>query len=126
MKYMIMMFGDQSSMMEGKSPEWIGSMMEFMHALDDELRGAGEWVDGQSLADPSQAKTARFVNGAPVASDGPFAEAKESLAGYWIVDASEQRAVEIASRCVAFVHRPFEVRQVTTGSWDDMEAPSEM
>ena len=112
MKYMIMMLGDQATLMEGKSPEWITSMMEFMHTLDGELKEAGEWVDGQALADPSQAKTVRFVSGTPVATDGPFAEAKESLAGYWILDVSEERAIEIASRCVAFVHVPFEVRQV--------------
>ena len=119
MKYMIMMFGDQAAQMGGKSPEWIKSYMEFMHTLDGELKEAGEVVDGQGLVDPSQTKTIRFVNGAPVATDGPFAEAKESLAGYWILDVSEERAIEIASRCVAFVHVPFEVRQV-------MSAPPEM
>lgn len=113
MKYMIMMFGDPSTVTQAQSPEWIGSMMKFMLDLDGELRETGEWVDGKGLADPSQAKTVRFEKGIPVATDGPFAEAKESLAGYWIVDVSEERAIEIASRVVAFLEGgAFEVRQV--------------
>jgi hypothetical protein len=112
MKYMIMMFGDQGTMIESRSTEWIRSMIGFMGDLDQELRDAGEYVDGQGLVDPTQAKTVRFQGGAPVVTDGPFAEAKESLAGYWIVDVAEERVFEIASRIVAFIEGPVEVRQV--------------
>jgi len=112
MKYIIMMFGDQNTMMEGKSPEWIREMMQLMHTIDKEIKDSGEFVDGQGLVDPSEAKTVRFIKGAPVPTDGPFAEAKESLAGYWIIDATEERALEIASRVVAFIEGPIEVRQV--------------
>ena len=77
------------------------------------MRESGELVEDHGLADGSQAKTVRFQNGIPVATDGPFAESKESLVGYWIVDVeSEQRAIEIASRIVAFVKAPIEVRRV--------------
>jgi hypothetical protein len=113
MKYMILMLGDQATMMEVKSPEWIRDMIAFMGQVNDELIEAGELVEGHGLADASQAKTVRFQDGAPVATDGPYAEAKESLAGFWIVDVeSEARALEIASRVVAFTHEPLEVRQV--------------
>jgi hypothetical protein len=112
MKYLIMMFGDQATMMETRTTEWIRSMIGFMQNLDRELRDAGEYVDGQGLVDPTQAKTVRFERGAPVVTDGPFAEAKESLAGYWIVDVSEERALEIASRIVVFIEGPIEVRQI--------------
>lgn len=54
--------------------------------------------------------------GAPVSTDGPFAEIKESLAGYWIVEASEERAIEIASRVVAYTEYPMEVRQIMNES----------
>ena len=101
MKYLIMMFGDQATMMETRSTEWIRSMIGFMKDLDQELRDAGEYVDGQGLVDPTQAKTVRFENGAPVVTDGPFAEAKESLAGYLI-----------SSRIVAFIEGPIELRQI--------------
>ena len=113
MKYLIAMFGDQASMVETRSTEWIKSMIRFMQDLDQELADAGERVESVGLADPSQAKTVRFEHGAPVPTDGPFAESKESLAGYYIVDVeSEDRAIEIASKIVAFIEGPIEVRQV--------------
>jgi hypothetical protein len=112
MKYIIMMFGDQNTMMETRSPEWIREMLAFMHAMDQEIRDAGEYVDGQGLVDPSLAKTVRLIDGIPVPTDGPFVEAKESLAGWWIIDGTEERALDLASRCVAFTEGPVEVRQV--------------
>jgi len=57
MKYIIMMFGDQNTMMETRSPEWIREMIGFMQKIDQEIKDAGEFVDGQGLVDPSEAKT---------------------------------------------------------------------
>jgi hypothetical protein len=112
-KYMIMMFGADYSLLETRPPEWIKELIAFMHKLNEELTASGELVDGQGLVDASQAKTVSIRGGIPVATDGPFAESKESLAGYWIVDVeSEARALEIASRVVAFTREPIEVRQV--------------
>jgi hypothetical protein len=68
-------------------------------AIMDELNERGEWVSGEALADASLAKTVKPVDGVPAVTDGPFAEAKEQLAGFCIFDVeSEERAVEIASR----------------------------
>src|SRR5687767_14431935 len=107
MKYMIMMIGDQNTMWETRTPEWIKGMQEFMMKMNAELEASGELVDGRGLADPSQAKVVRMQDGLPVATDGPYAEAKESLAGFWIVDVeSEERAIEIASKTVAFTGEP--------------------
>ncbi len=116
MKYMIMMFGDQSGL-ESQTPEWIKEMFQFMHKFNEDIMKSGEFVDAQGLADASQAKTVRFKNGIPVATDGPYAESKESLAGYWIVDVdSEARAIELASKVVAFIGPagapPIEIRQI--------------
>ena len=98
MKYMIMTFGDTSAL-EGKSPEWIKEMIEFMQRIDVELTESGELVFQQGLADPSQARTVKVQQGVPVATDGPFAESRESLVGFWVVDVeNEARAVEIAAR----------------------------
>ena len=113
MKYMIMTFGSAEAGLAAMGKEWMLEMIQFMRKLDDDLRKSGELVSAEGLADGSQAKTVRFENGIPVATDGPFAESKESLVGYWIVDVeSEARAVEIASRIVAFVKVPIEVRRV--------------
>jgi hypothetical protein len=116
MKYMIMMFGGFGETLENRTPEWITSMHELMVKLDGELIEAGELVAGAKLADPSRAKTVQFRGGVPVPTDGPFAEVKESLAGYWIVDTSEERALEIASQVVAFIEYPMEVRQIMEAS----------
>jgi len=113
MKYLIALFGDQATMVETKSTEWIKDMIRFMGELDHELADSGERVDSVGLVDPTQAKTVRFVQGALVATDGPFAEAKESLAGYYLIDVeSEARALEIASKIVGHIHEPVEVRQL--------------
>jgi hypothetical protein len=124
MKYMIMMFGDAATMMDQQPREWIMEMMAFMHTLNDDLTRSGELVDAQGLTDGSQAKTVSLKNGIPVATDGPYAESKESIIGYWIVDVvDEARAIEIASRVVAFIGPagapPVEIRQI-------MSAPPEV
>lgn len=113
MKYMIMMLGDQSTMMEVRTREWILDMIDFMGKIGTELAESGELVDNRGLADPSTAKVVRISGGVPVPTDGPYAEAKESLAGYWIVDVvDEARALEIAAKVVDFTKEPIEVRQV--------------
>jgi hypothetical protein len=112
MKYMIMMVGGLGTLTRDRSPEGIAGMHELLMKLDTELKGSGECVASDALADPSQAKTVRFTGGAPVPTDGPFAEVKESLAGYWIVEVDEERALEIASRVVGYTEYPMEVRRI--------------
>ena len=113
MKYMIMMFGKTAELWETQTPEWISGMNELIMRLDQEIKDKGEHVDGQKLAGTNAAKTVVIEDGAPVATDGPFAEAKESVVGYWIVDVdSEDRAVEIVSEIVAYTKVPMEIRQV--------------
>ena len=113
MKYMIMTFGSAEGGLAAMGKDWMLEMIQFMKDLDVDLEKSGELVSNGGLADGSQAKTVRFENGISVATDGPFAESKESLVGYWIVDVeSEERAVAIASRIVDFVKSPIEVRRV--------------
>ncbi len=97
----------------------IGFMMRF----NKELHESGELVGAEGLAGPDQAKLVRAgKDGAPV-TDGVFPEAKEFLAGYWIVDVdSAERAYEIAARASAApgpggtpLNMPIEVRQVMSG-----------
>lgn len=112
MKYMIMMFGEAGAMMEVRSPEWIREMIGFMIQLDKDLRESGELVFNAGLADGSTAKLVRHENGVAVTTDGPFAESKESLVGYWVVDVvNEDRAIELASQIVEW-SGVVELRQV--------------
>ena len=113
MKYMIMMFGSAAGMMEVKSMDWIKDMIQFMKKLDQDFRESGELVFEAGLVDGSQAKAVTFENGAPFVTDGPYAEAKESIIGNWVVDVeNEARALAIASHIVAFTQGPIEVRQL--------------
>jgi len=112
MKYMIMMFGGVGEAIADRSPEWITGFHELMMKLDNELRESGELVDSQKLMDPSRARTVRVVDGAPVPTDGPFAEVKESLAGYWIIEATEERAIALTAQVVGYSGYPMEVRRI--------------
>jgi hypothetical protein len=103
------------------APEEARAHIDYQRAMNRELVESGELVDAQALTGP---EVARFVvvdnAGAPVVTDGPFAEAKELLAGYRIVDVeSEARALEIAAKVSAApgpggrpIRQQIEVRQV--------------
>ncbi len=127
MKYMLMMHaprgkGDWAVM--DWPPESLNAHIQFMMRLNKELAEAGELVGAEGLDMPSQARIVRASsNGAPEVTDGPFAESKEFLAGYWIVDVeSPQRAHAIAARASSApgpkgtpLNMPIEVRQVMSG-----------
>ncbi|HEY0714114.1 MAG TPA: YciI family protein [Polyangia bacterium] len=105
MKYMLMMNGTKADMQKFGTmpPEDIHAHIAFMHRFNEELKASGELVDAQGLAGPEQAKIVRAQpGGAPAVTDGPFPEAKEFLAGYWIIETrTPERAIEIAARASA-------------------------
>jgi hypothetical protein len=77
----------------------IKGVMSDVDTLMAELTASGEWVGGEGLLPATEAKIVRVRNGVPAVTDGPFAEAKEQMVGYCIVDcATEERAIEIAAR----------------------------
>ena len=108
MKYMILTYASQRDYdgMAGKpaeervwSAEEFAAMGEFMEAFNKDLADSGELVETRALAAPVLTRRLRLQNGVPVATDGPYAEAQEVLAGYWIVECdSFDRATEIAAR----------------------------
>ncbi len=105
MKYMMMMNtprGTGDYQINNWSPEDFKAHIAFMHSFNKELVEAGEFVDGQGLTPPGQAKLVRAgKNGEPI-TDGPFAESKEFLAGYWIIDVdSPERAYRLAAKASA-------------------------
>jgi hypothetical protein len=105
MKYMLMMHYTDLGVPEISqwTPEEISAHIQFMNDLDKDLRGSGELVFSEGLAGPDEAKVIRSRPGAePEITDGPFAEVKEFLAGFWIVDCdTAERAVEIAAQASA-------------------------
>jgi hypothetical protein len=124
-KYMLLMqFSAQSAdfpSIDTWTPEEVQAHIGFMVDVNGKLTAAGEWVDGQGLAMPAQAKIVRAGSrGEAVVTEGPFAETKEFLAGYWIVDCdTPERAVEIAAQVSAApgpggrpINMPIEVRPI--------------
>ena len=106
MKYMLMMHAPRGKggwQVSNWSPEDLKTHIAFMMRFAKELGDAGELVGAEGLAGPDQARIVRAgKNGAPEVTDGPFPEAKEFLAGYWIVDVdSTERAYELAARASA-------------------------
>jgi len=87
------------------------AMCAFYEELEKELTESGEFVESRGLSDPSHSKVVRKQDGVPVATDGPFAEAKEALVSYSILDCeSYDRALEIAARVVDFTSDTVEIR----------------
>lgn len=79
--------------------ENIDQAMATVEDLVAELTASGEWVSGEALADQAGSRTITLRNGVPTATDGPFLESKEYLAGYCVIDcATPERALEVAKR----------------------------
>jgi len=103
------------------SEEERDGLMGEVDALMTELTESGEWVGGEALADSSQTRTVRVRGGVPAVTDGPYAEAKEQLAGYCMVDCeSPERAVEIAARWPDARFWAMEVRPVMDTAGTEM------
>ena len=107
MKYMIMLYGSQRDydLMSGEAtdasfdPEKLAAMHAFMGTWNAELVESGEFVDAKGLAAPALTRRFGSKDGAPVITDGPYAETQEVLAGYTIIEvASPERASEIVSK----------------------------
>ncbi len=88
MKYMMHMnVKGGSYQMEGWAPADIQAMVGFMHAFNADLKKNGQWVSAEGLVAPEHTRIVKADDqGQPVVTDGPFAESKEFIAGFWIVD----------------------------------------
>ncbi|MEV4535255.1 YciI family protein [Asanoa sp. NPDC049518] len=122
MKYLIMVYGNPRSraIWESFTEEQRAAGMTEHLALRDAIAAAGELVTNERLADPSTSKRLPARPEALVAlglpTDGPFAESKEQLAGFYLVDCpTEERALEWASKVPEAALGLVEVRPVWTG-----------
>jgi hypothetical protein len=131
MKYMLMMHAKRGTgdwAVLDWPPQALKAHIDFMLRLNEQLRDSGELVGAEGLAGPGEARVVRAGSGGgPVVTDGPFPEAKEFLAGYWIVDCEgPDRAYQIAARASAApgpngepLNMPIEVRQVMSAPGDE-------
>jgi hypothetical protein len=75
------------------------AVMGQAEAIMTELEGTGEWLGGEGLAEPALARTVRVREGAVQVTDGPYAEAKEQLVGFCLIDVDGwDRALDVAAR----------------------------
>ena len=122
MKFMVQMNVKRGPyQMEGWSKEDVKRMVDFMNDLNKDLKSAGQWVTGEGLVSPDQARlvTAKG-DGTPSVTDGPFAESKEFIAGFWIIDVEDiNAAYKFAARVSSCpgpggkpLNMPVEVRAV--------------
>jgi hypothetical protein len=87
----------------------VAAMMKY----NEELAKAGVMIGGEGLHPPSMGARVSFPGGKAKVTDGPFAEAKEVIGGYWMIQAkSLAEAIEWAKRCPGSENETIEIRQV--------------
>lgn len=97
MKYLLMIYMNPTtweSLSEEDRNEVIRGHEEFQRIINE----SGEMVSTHALAEPAQSATVQVRDGVPAVTDGPYVEAKEYLAGYYLVECnSRERAIELAA-----------------------------
>jgi hypothetical protein len=114
-KYVVLIYGNPESRQawEGMSDEQRAAGLAHYQRLNDDLDASGERVVSERLAFPELTTQVRAGDGGVLTTDGPFAEAKEFLAGFYLLDCeSRERAVEIAGRIPEAAFGVVEVRPV--------------
>ncbi len=99
---------------EAGDPMTEQEMQQFMGrvgVLEEEMKAQGAWLFGGALHEAETATVVRVTNGDVLTTDGPFAEAKEHLGGFYIIEADDlDAALAWASKTSAAVAKPIEVR----------------
>ena len=112
MKYLCTIYGDESQWND-VTPEQMNEIMSAYFAFSEEGRKAGVIVAGEGLEPTSSATTVRVRDGERVLSDGPFAETKEQLGGFYLLDcANLDEAIDWAARIPGAASGSVEVRPV--------------
>jgi hypothetical protein len=119
-RYLLSAHSVQGEVREPMTNEEMQRVMASVHALEEEMRSAGAWVFGGRLHEPDTATVVRVSeSGEVLTTDGPFAESKEHLGGFYIIDADDlDAALSWASKTADCVKTAIEVRPF----WDQREA----
>jgi hypothetical protein len=112
MRYVLLICADESAA-AAMSPDEEKTMDEGYTAFAEEMGRRGVLRGGERLRPTTDSTTVRVRGGEVVTSDGPFAETKEQIGGYFIVECDDlDQAVEVASRLPAAEHGSIEVRPI--------------
>ena len=117
-QYMLSVMFDETA--ELPADDEMQQMYKDVEAVNDEIRSAGSWVFGGGLH-PSSTATVVQVKGSDVTTtDGPYAESKEVLGGFWVINAADlDEALSWAKKATVACRGPIEVRPFQ----DDPESP---
>jgi hypothetical protein len=112
MKYLCLIYESEADAAKMSQEEGNQIYAEYM-AFTSDIRGSNHYVAGEALMPTSTASTVRIRNGKLAATDGPFAETKEQLGGFYLIDASDlNEAIQIAGRIPAARTGSIEVRPI--------------
>ncbi len=112
MKYMLMIYGNEAGMASA-SKEQMGQMFAAYGAYTKAMKEAGAYVAGDPLQPTSTASTVRVNGGKSKVVNGPYADTKEQLGGYYIIDVKDlDAALSWASRCPGASVGALEVRPI--------------
>jgi hypothetical protein len=112
MQYMLLIYGDQNGW-QSRTEEENNQLMQDYYQFTEDLQKSGSMVAGDALEPTQTATTVRVRNDETLTTDGPFAETKEQLGGYYILDVgSLDEALEWAAKIPGAKHGSVEVRPV--------------
>jgi hypothetical protein len=114
MKYLCMIYEDETAWSKMPKAE-SDRMMADYGALTANIRKNGQYLAGEALQPTASATTVRVRNGKTLTTDGPFAETKEQLGGFYLIDAADlNAAIQVAAQIPSARHGSIEVRPVMT------------
>ena len=111
MQYLLMIYGDESAMQRA-TPEQIKGMTEAYATFTQDIVKSGHLKGGDRLKPSSTATTIRRGDGKSLMTDGPFAETREQLAGYYIVEAKDLDEATMIAGKIPFTSGAVEVRPI--------------
>jgi hypothetical protein len=110
-KYLLSHHGVKGEAGPAMTEEDMQGFMKRIYVLEEEMKSAGALFFGGALHDPDTATVVRMSEGEVLTTDGPFAESKEYLGGFYIIEADDlDGALGWASKTTAAVGHPIEVR----------------
>src|SRR5512133_1048168 len=114
MQYLLLIYNNERNWTELKDAD-VGALMGDYRSFTESIAQSGHYKGGNALQPTNTATTVRVRNGKRQTTDGPFAETREHLGGYYLVDAKDlDEAVELAARIPSARMRSIEVRPIMT------------
>ena len=112
MRFLLLIYDDESGS-DDATPEQFAAMLAEYEAYDRAVQEAGVFVSGEGLQPSATARTVRMRDGAPLHTDGPFAETREQLGGYYLLECADlDEAMRWAERIPVPASGGVEVRPV--------------